>query len=65
MPVPIVICLCGSHSMTIMSLQTHIIHWRKLEKTHREMFSQTNYMEEYSTKNHLALAKILQKIFGL
>ena len=54
--------------MTIMSLQTHIIHWRELEKTHREMFSATNYMEEDSikklfgfsqdsTKNHLALAK--------
>ena len=51
--------------MAIMSLKTHIIHWRKLEKTHREMFSRTNYMEEYSTKNHLALAKILQKIFWL
>ena len=47
--------------MTIMSLQTHIIHWRELDKTHGEMFSQTNYMEEDSTKNHLALDKILQK----
>ena len=65
MTVPIVTCLCGSHSMTIMSLQSHIIHWRKLEKTHREMFSQTNYIEEYSAKNHLALAKILQKLFWL
>ena len=51
--------------MAIMSLQTHIIHWRKLEKTHREMFSRTNYMEEDCTKNHVALAKILQKIFRL
>ena len=43
--------------MAVMSLQTHIIHWRKLEKTYREMFSQTNYVEKDSTKNHLALAK--------
>ena len=40
-----------SHSMAIMSLQTHIIHWRKLKKIHRKMFSQTNYMKQDSTKN--------------
>ena len=57
MTVPIVICLCGSHTVAIMSLKTHIIHWRKLENTHREMFSRTNHMEEYSTKNHLASTK--------
>ena len=46
-----------SHSMDIMLLQTHIIHWRKLKKTHRKMFSQTTYIEQNSTNNHLALAK--------
>ena len=51
--------------MAKMSLQSRIIHWRKLEKTHRELFSQTNYMEEDSTKNHLASAKILQKVIWL
>ena len=57
MAVQIVILFCGSHSMAIMSLQIHIIHWIKLEKSHREMFPQTKCMEEDSTKNHLALAK--------
>ena len=51
--------------MAIMSLQTHIIHWRKLEKTHREMFSRTNYMEEDCTKIHVALTKILQNFPAL
>ena len=41
-----------------MLLQTHIIHWRELVKTPREMFSRTNYMEEDYTNNHLALAKV-------
>ena len=27
------------------------------KKTHRKMFSQTNYMKQESTKNHLASAK--------
>ena len=43
--------------MAIMSLQTHIIHWRKLKKSHKKMFSQSNYMKKDSGKNHLALAK--------
>ena len=46
-----------SHSMAIMSLKTHIIQWRKLKKNHRKMFSQTNYREQDSTKNHMILAK--------
>ena len=43
--------------MAIMSFQTHIIHWRKLKKTHGKIFSQTNYMKQDSTKNHLASVK--------
>ena len=50
MTVQIVMYFCGSHNMAIMSLQIHIIHSRKLEKTHRETFPQTNYIEEDSTK---------------
>ena len=46
-----------SHSMAIMSLQTHIIHIRKLKKTHRKMFSPKKYMEQDSTENHLTLVK--------
>ena len=45
------------HVMAIMSLQTHIIHWRKLKKTARKMLSQTNYTEQDSTKNHVTLTK--------
>ena len=46
-----------SHSMAMLSLQTHIIHWRKLKKVCGKMYSQTNYMGQDSAKNHLALAK--------
>ena len=46
-----------SHSMAIMLLQTHIIHWRILKNTHRKMFSLTTYIEQNSRNNHLALAK--------
>ena len=45
-----------SYSMAILSLQTNTIHWRKLKKSkkkNKKMFSQTNYMEQDSTKNHM------------
>ena len=36
---------------------THIIHWKKNLKTLRKMFSATNFMEQDSSKNSLALLK--------
>ena len=36
---------------------THIIHWKKIKKTLRKMFSETNFMEQDSSKNRLALMK--------
>ena len=44
------------HSMAT-SLQTPIIDWRKLKEIDGKMYSQTNNMEQDSTKNRLALAK--------
>ena len=40
-----------THNMAI----THIIHWKK--KTPRKMFSETNFMEQDSSKNCLVLLK--------
>ena len=37
---------------------THIIYWKKIKKTLRKMFSETNYMEQDSSKNRLASMKI-------
>ena len=42
-----------THSMAI----THIIHWKKVKKSLRKMFSKTNFMEQDSSKNRLALVK--------
>ena len=42
-----------THNMAI----THIIHWKKVKKTLRKMFSKTNFMEQDSSKNRLALVK--------
>ena len=41
-----------THKMAI----AYIIHWEK-KKTHWKTFSETNYMEEDSSKNRLALVK--------
>ena len=42
---------------------------QEIKKTHREMFSQTNYMKilqkKDSTKNHVISDKILQKFIWL
>ena len=46
--------------MVILSLQTHIIHWRKLKINDRKMYSQTNNMEQDSTKYHLSLTKTIR-----
>ena len=43
--------------VAIMSLQIHIIHWKKSKRTHRKMFSQTTYREQDSINDHLALVK--------
>ena len=45
-----------SHSIAIMSLQTHIIHWRKLKKFIGKRFPKRLYETRFY-KNHLALAK--------
>ena len=50
--------------MAIMWLQTHIIHWRKLGKFHREMFSKTNYMKEDSRVSTQFFKKILRTFAG-
>ena len=45
--------IIATHSMAV----THIIHWKKVKKTLRKMFSETNFMEQDSSKNRLALVK--------
>ena len=45
------------HSMAILSLQTHIINWRKLKKNCRKIYSQKNYMEQNSTKKPSGFGK--------
>ena len=42
-----------THNMAM----THIIHWKKKKKTLPKMFSETNYIEQDSPKNRLALVK--------
>ena len=46
----IFILISVPHSMTIMSLQTHI-RWRKLKKICRKMFSQTNCETKFYIKS--------------
>ena len=45
--------IIATHNMAV----THIIHWKKVKKTLRKMFSETNFMEQDSSKNRLALVK--------
>ena len=46
-----------SHSVAILSLQTHIIHWKKFKKINRKMYSQINYIKQDSTKSHPTVSK--------
>ena len=45
--------IIATHNMAV----THIIHWKKVKKTLRKMFSETNFMEQDSSKSRLALVK--------
>ena len=49
----ILILITVTHNMAI----SHIIHWRKRKKTLWKMFSETNFLGQDSSKNHLALVK--------
>ena len=50
-------CL-AQHGYNVVTNASHLLE--KIKKTDRKMFSQTNYMEQDSTKNYLTLAKTNQ-----